>query len=31
MALLLEKTSLGWKRDYAQRPFALAALLSAGR
>jgi hypothetical protein len=31
IALLLEKTSPEWKRDYAQRPFALAALLSVAR
>jgi hypothetical protein len=31
MALLLEKTSFDWKRAYARRPFALAALLSAAR
>jgi hypothetical protein len=31
MALILEKTRPDWKRVYAQRPFALAALLSAAR
>ena len=29
MALVLEKTRPDWKRAYAQRPFALAALLTA--
>jgi hypothetical protein len=31
MALLLEETRSDWKRAYADRPFALAALLSATR
>jgi hypothetical protein len=31
MALLLEETRPDWKRSYADRPFALAALLSATR
>jgi hypothetical protein len=31
VALLLEQTRVDWKRAYARRPFALAALLSAGR
>jgi hypothetical protein len=31
MALLLEETRSDWKRVYADRPFALAALLSATR
>jgi hypothetical protein len=31
MALLLEETRPDWKRAYADRPFALAALLSATR
>jgi hypothetical protein len=31
MALLLEATRPDWKRAYAERPFALAALLSATR
>ncbi|MFL5496816.1 MAG: hypothetical protein ACJ8DC_20750 [Gemmatimonadales bacterium] len=29
MALLLDRTGFDWKRAYARRPFALAALLSA--
>ncbi len=31
MALLLEETRPGWKRAYNERPFELAALLSASR
>jgi hypothetical protein len=31
MALLLDETSADWKRAYARRPFALAALLSENR
>jgi hypothetical protein len=31
IALLLEQTRPGWKRTYAARPFALAALLGDGR
>jgi hypothetical protein len=29
--LLLEETRPGWKRAYSERPFELAALLSASR
>jgi hypothetical protein len=31
VARLLDETRPGWKRDYAERPFALAALLSSER